>query len=91
MNVRFSVDLRGRTGRTAHRIGTIINDAPVPVCRIPAPVTLQISEEGGAFYLLRLDSFGECVADTWHPTVLDAQQQAEFEYGVRSGEWVPAS
>jgi hypothetical protein len=46
-----------------------------------------VVEQGGAFYLFRLDGSGQCIADTWHETVEAAKVQASFEFGVEEGDW----
>jgi hypothetical protein len=61
-------------------------DATV-VTAIPDPEAVEIIEQDGAVYLLRLSHEGECVADTWHETVEAAKAQASFEYGVKSSDW----
>lgn len=62
----------------------------VEVSELPDPVTVEIVEEDGAFFLLRLDDNGECIADTWHETVEAAKDQANFEFGVKEGDWKDA-
>jgi len=39
------------------------------VIRIPDPAEVEVVEQDAAFYLLRLDSDGQCIADTWHASV----------------------
>lgn len=74
------------TGKTMHLIG-----APHPVAvedaKIADPVAVEIVEEEGAFYLLRLNEAGDCIADTWHESLESAKAQAEFEFSVQSGDW----
>ena len=41
----------------------------------------EIIADDGGYYLLRLDADGVCVADTWHASIADAQDQARAEYG----------
>lgn len=48
-------------------------------------VKLRIEAGDCGVFLLRLDRSG-LVTDTWHPSVLDAQQQAEFEFAL-DGDW----
>lgn len=38
-------------------------------------------------YLYRYRVDGECVGDTWHPTIDQAKEQATFEYGDLLQEW----
>ena len=55
---------------------------------IPDPDYVVIEEQAGAFYLLRFSRENECLADTWHLTVEEAKNQAEFEYGIKTTDWV---
>jgi hypothetical protein len=68
------------TGRTLHREGTR---------GLPRAHELKIVQfEGDAgYYLLHIDSNGEEITDTYHPTLEDAMKQAEWEYRVRNDEW----
>jgi hypothetical protein len=43
-----------------------------------------------AFYLFGCDSDWQKATDTWHRTLEEAQQQAEFEYEGASKTWVLA-
>jgi hypothetical protein len=58
---------------------------------ISPPSSVDIVEQGGAFYLLRFDNRGECTADTWHETVDAAKAQAKFEFDIEDQEWRDAS
>jgi hypothetical protein len=51
-----------------------------------AAVWLEISEEGGAFFLLNLDAAGKCFDDTWYQTLESAQREATFGFGISSEE-----
>ena len=60
---------------------------------LPLPAFLVIEptpDEGVSLY--RVDIDGAVVGDTWHPTLAEAQEQAEYEYPGCLGEWqdVPA-
>jgi hypothetical protein len=88
---RLHATVRRVTGATVHSIGTIRDGAPVPVVRIPDPTTLEIAEDDGGFFLLRLDGEGVCVADTWHQTLNEAKAQARFEYEVDDGDWTESA
>ncbi len=56
---------------------------------LPPPVSLQIAQypDDAGYYLFYLDGDGEVQADTYHDSVEDALDQAEFEFGVRPDEW----
>jgi hypothetical protein len=55
---------------------------------LPVPSFLEIVEQQGAIYLLRLDADGECITDTWHETIDAAKQQARFEFDIGESDWV---
>jgi hypothetical protein len=44
-------------GESTNYIGAIVDEKPVALERLPNPVWLEISEEGGAFYF-------DCVSQT---------------------------
>lgn len=44
-------------------------------------------ETEDSFYLFGCDENWETIADTWHQTLEDAKQQAEFEYEGVSATW----
>ena len=52
-----------------------------------APNVVEVVEQAGAIYLLRLDERGHCIADTWHESVDAAKEQATFEFGIEEGDW----
>ena len=58
---------------------------------LPDPSAVEIVEQGGSFYLLRLDEHDECIADTRHQTVEAAKAQAKFEYEIKEGDWIAAN
>jgi hypothetical protein len=55
---------------------------------LPVPSFLEMVEQHGAIYLLRLDADGEYLTDTWHETIDAAKQQASFEFGISEGDWI---
>ena len=55
---------------------------------LPVASLVEIVEQHGAIYLLRLDADGECITDTWHETVDAAKQQASFEFGIGEEDWI---
>jgi hypothetical protein len=84
--MRLRATVRSITGATTHVQGTRVA-GELGVVSVPDPKTIEITEQAGAIYLLRLDSDGECLADTWHESVKAAKEQAKFEYGVEDGDW----
>lgn len=71
-----------RTGRTAHFHGAV---------QLPAPATLEIVSLAGeaGVYLIHRDASGVEMTDTLHDSVEDAEAQAEWEFGVQPGDWLP--
>ena len=57
---------------------------------LPHPTTLKIIkfENTEGFYLLHFDTWGNEITDTFHETIDDAMAQADWEYQVKSDEWV---
>lgn len=51
------------------------------------PTSVQIVQDAGAYFLLRLDDAGVCISDTWHASEQEAKEQARFEYDVRECDW----
>lgn len=49
--------------------------------------SLEIVRDYGLIYLLRKNASGEQTADTWHPSVEKAKDQALFEFGVGMDHW----
>ncbi len=68
------------TGKTRHYLGT---------CELPPPSELRIVQytEDPGYYLLYFDEEGEELTDTYHDTLSQAMEQAEWEFGVRPDEW----
>ncbi|HKY21475.1 MAG TPA: hypothetical protein VJM31_09670 [Vicinamibacterales bacterium] len=84
--MRLRATVQKVTGNTTHLLGVQLA-GDLEVTPVPDPKTVEVVEEEGAVYLLRLDDRGECVADTWHDTVDAAKTQANFEYGIEDGDW----
>lgn len=54
------------------------------------PHSLSVFDAGegsGAVLLIRFDADGKELTDTWHASIAEAFEQAEFEYRVRADEW----
>ncbi len=69
------------TGKTRHFLGT---------SELPSPSELRIVQytEDPGYYLLYFDETGEELTDTYHDTLSQAMEQAEWEFGVRPDEWL---
>jgi hypothetical protein len=70
------------TKRCRHRVGAeeMGSARALAICRYPG-------DEG--YYLFRCDSDWKTLADTWHLSLEEAQQQAEFEYEGIGENWQP--
>lgn len=68
------------TGKTRHYLGT---------SELPPPAELRIVQytEDPGYYLLYFDNQGAELTDTYHDSLAEAMQQAEWEFGVRPEEW----
>jgi hypothetical protein len=75
------VDKSLPTGNTQHYgYGGLLGPAyGLAICR---------SKQAAGYYLFSCDSNWKEFADTWHETVEDAMEQAEFEYDGISDSWV---
>lgn len=56
---------------------------------LPPPVELKVVQytDDCGFYLFYCDETGNEQADTWHESLEQALDQAEFEFGVKPREW----
>lgn len=84
--IRLRAAVRNVTGKTTHLQGESTSGG-IDVTRVLNPMSVELIEQDGAFYLLRLDDNGQCIADTWHATLEAAKAQAKFEYGIEDGDW----
>ncbi len=64
-----------------------VEQEPLSNSRSKQVVTLEITEEDGAFLLFSFDATGQCRGDTWHQTEDEAKRQAQVQYGVPPGAW----
>ena len=87
--MRLRARVRKVSGESTNYVATIQDEKPVPVEQLPNPTWLEISEEGGAFFLLYRNDDGECFADTWHQTLESAQREAMLGFGIPPEEWAP--
>jgi hypothetical protein len=86
--VNLTAKIKHVTGVTKHYLGTIENGAPEPVKELPPPAYVEIQEAESGFFLLYFDSEGNCMTDTWHPTLEDAKEQAKAEFEIDEEDWV---
>jgi hypothetical protein len=52
-----------------------------------APSVVVIEERRDGVFLFRFRASGECVGDTWHRSIDEAREQAEFEFGELLSAW----
>ena len=57
---------------------------------LPTPYALSIVKylNDDGFYLFYLDELGNEQADTYHSSLKEAFEQAEFEFGVKEKDWI---
>jgi hypothetical protein len=84
--MRIRAKVQNVTGQTAHMLG-VPTHRGVETLRLPDPTAVEIVDQDGAFYLLRLDLDGKCLSDTWHETLVAAKEQAAFEFGIKMDDW----
>jgi hypothetical protein len=71
--------------RAAHTAGFPLDPAKMlPV----ADVVLVVPDGSGAAMLFRYTAHGDFGGDTWHATVGEAQEQADYEYGDALIAWL---
>jgi hypothetical protein len=80
---RVRLDSHHHASRTKHTISDGKSQRD-----FPSFIELEIAAYPGetSCYLFHICANGQ-VADTWHRTQEDAQAQAEWEFGVKPGEW----
>ena len=86
--MRLRAKVTSATGATVHSYGTLIDGVPKSSNVLPTPDWVDISEEENGYFLLRFNSAGEFLTDTWHESLQAAMSQAEFEYRISPAEWV---
>lgn len=69
------------THNTSHYIGGVLHG------KFKSLVVCQFPNDNG-YYLLYFDDKGEEITDTWHETLEDAKDQAEYEYPGITNIWI---
>lgn len=79
----------GQEGKTRHYIGLppSLTGGKDQRKRLVAARFLVVVDNPDGYFMYRFDFSGLCVGDTWHSTLLDAQEQAIYEYGNDLGGW----
>ena len=81
--MRLKAEVQRCSGKTIHFIGTFQKAE-----QLPPPAWVEIVQEAEGFYLLRYNSEGHFLADTWHQTLAEAKEQAQFEYYIEEKDWI---
>jgi hypothetical protein len=81
--VKLIAHVRHITGSTSHGVVGIDN---VPISRLEAAVTVEITGSEVGFLLIRHSTTGYA-GDTWHLTIEEAKRQAEVEFGINPEDW----
>src|ERR1700719_328541 len=55
---------------------------------LPAARFLTIELTAAGFFLFRFAEDGVCAGDTWHASIDEAKDQANYEYGNALGRWL---
>ena len=87
MVAKLKAAVKKTTGNTTHSIGSLKDGKPVVEEAIPTPAWVEIHEDGGGFFFMHFDESGDVIADTWHQSVNEAKEQAEFEFGILASDW----
>jgi hypothetical protein len=84
--MELTAKVRQITGRTSHSVGGW-DGSRVSVRPVGTVSYVEIVEADEAFFLLYFDHEGHGIADTWHLSVEDAKQQANFEFLIAEEDW----
>lgn len=85
--MKWIAEVKQDLHRTVHGIGGFEGDNLVMIEKLPTPKNVEIIEDEDGVYLYYLDGNGEFLTDTWHKSVGDAMEQAEFEFGIHVDDW----
>lgn len=55
------------------------------------PDFVIIENRSDGIFLTRYDSGGNPLGDTWHVTIEEAKEQANYEFGIRQLHWISIS
>jgi hypothetical protein len=80
--VRLKANVRRYTGKTRHLVhGRESEEIASTIQRV------EIQPDDEAFLLLYFNASEDCVADTWHQTLDQAKEQANFEFEIEEADW----
>lgn len=63
---------------------------PVPFPAKEVLLDLQITASDSGYSLTFTSSDGSIEGDTWHHSIEEAQEQAQFQFAISPAEWRPA-
>ena len=69
--------------KTRHAVG--LPDGPQALLPFAELLVIETSRDG--VYLFRYTADGEFCGDSWHQSIEDAKDQAEYEYERALGQW----
>ena len=89
--MKWQAAVRRATGQVRHYVGPVARqDGTLGGALMSPAVRVEIEEDQtgtGNFFLLRYGLKDEFAGDTWHQTLDEAKEQAEFEFGVAKSDW----
>jgi hypothetical protein len=85
--VRLQATVRRRTHTTKHYEGFVDDDGQFRVDETPDVCRVEIERQHDGVYLFYFNARGDCIADTWHPTLDEAKAQAADEFLLEEADW----
>ncbi|MDL2274950.1 hypothetical protein LJC22_02345 [Desulfosarcina sp. OttesenSCG-928-G10] len=87
--MKLKAEVRTITGDVRHYIGLSSFDVETQheIDTLPVPKSVEITGDSHGFFLLRFNTDGDFVGDTWHETLEDAKEQAAFEFEIKVEDW----
>ena len=85
--MKLRATVRQATGATRHTYARMEHGVVVRG-EYPTPAFVEIhTADDGSCFLLHFDANGRCQSDSWHETLEDAKDQADFEFRIVSDDW----
>lgn len=81
-SVKLNISKHHRTGSTVHCVGG------GKVEKLPYRLDIVSYKEDTGVYLLHIDAANQEITDTYHESQEDAMTQAEWEFGVKTEDWI---
>lgn len=86
--MRLRANVLHTTSATVHRRTKLVEGVVVPDGQLPVPAGVEIEQTAAGFFLIHYDATDRCIADTWHATLVEAKEQAKFEFGIEDADWI---